>query len=554
MSGRWKIGLDWKLTAGVWGDPVSYHSLPSGKAAMPEGTFISGRTCKLCMAKIKQIKRSRYLDFENDSDSDESDGPSSRRKILAVERRPHAETWPRFLILRSTSQTPANRIHPFLMGKTLESVAGRVEAKPMKSGDILIECSRKRQSENLRGLQSVGEWPVEITAHPTLNICKGVVRDQALAELDDSELINELKSQGVSAVRRFTKKTNGKDVQLPTVILTFSLPKLPERIWAGYYFLRVTPWVPLPLRCFKCQRFGHGSQKCRSNSDVCWNCGSKDHEGQNCSAPPKCVNCVNGAHPSRSRDCPKWKEECLIQKIRSERKISFLEAKKVVSVQNSIHGMPSSYASVASANAHANTSVHTMASQIKKVDFSCQVEISDIEKGCQASASNTDPSKTPKISDMPVENTQAQVPKTSGAGLGTHSQRHNSSTQGAGSGVQSERQTSSKDDETGSQKSSEADAGKHHRHQSSSAQKNGSGSQSRKNSLSPRGTGRGRSRSKSDAKSSHNPSGPLSGRGQKGDKKALQDENMYSSLESSESMEVQSITVIQSQRHPSKTN
>nr|KAG5688587.1 hypothetical protein BaRGS_018665 [Batillaria attramentaria]KAG5693237.1 hypothetical protein BaRGS_034496 [Batillaria attramentaria]KAG5695004.1 hypothetical protein BaRGS_024187 [Batillaria attramentaria]KAG5699457.1 hypothetical protein BaRGS_016303 [Batillaria attramentaria]KAG5713114.1 hypothetical protein BaRGS_021908 [Batillaria attramentaria] len=87
-----------------------------------------------------------------------------------------------------------------------------------------------------------------------MNTSKGVVRDESLAELDDAELIKELKSQGVTSVKRFTGTRNGQQVRLPTIILTFGLPKAPERIWAGFYYVKVSTFIPLPLRCFQCQR------------------------------------------------------------------------------------------------------------------------------------------------------------------------------------------------------------------------------------------------------------------------------------------------------------
>ena len=44
---------------------------------------------------------------------------------------------------------------------------------------------------------------------------------------------------------------------------------------------------------------------------------------------PKCVNC-KGAHPSSSKDCNVWKKEKHIQKVKTERKISYPDARKIV--------------------------------------------------------------------------------------------------------------------------------------------------------------------------------------------------------------------------------
>nr|KAG5705733.1 hypothetical protein BaRGS_027392 [Batillaria attramentaria] len=78
-------------------------------------------------------------------------------------------------------------------------------------------------------LSKIGDHPVTVSPHRSMNTSKGVVRDESLAELDDAELIKELKSQGVTSVKRFTGTMNGQQVRLPTIILTFGLPKAPER-------------------------------------------------------------------------------------------------------------------------------------------------------------------------------------------------------------------------------------------------------------------------------------------------------------------------------------
>ena len=49
----------------------------------------------------------------------------------------------------------------------------------------------------------------------------------------------------------------------------------------------------------------------------------------------KCVNC-QGKHESNNKECPKWKEEKEIQRIKTERGISYIEAKKQMDIFNSV--------------------------------------------------------------------------------------------------------------------------------------------------------------------------------------------------------------------------
>nr|CAH7734067.1 unnamed protein product [Callosobruchus chinensis] len=96
------------------------------------------------------------------------------------------------------------------------------------------------------------------------------------------------------------------------------------------YKLEVRPYIPAPMRCFKCQRFGHSSNSCTAEQ-LCV-CGKRIHEGRPCEQPIVCVNC-GGEHSARSKTCPKYKEEAAIQKLIATERLSYPEAKKKIVVE-----------------------------------------------------------------------------------------------------------------------------------------------------------------------------------------------------------------------------
>ena len=89
----------------------------------------------------------------------------------------------------------------------------------------------------------------------------------------------------------------------------------------------VALFVPNPMRCFKCNKFGHTSQRCKIAAR-CTGCEKDEHEGQ-CEGPKLCSNC-NGPHASSAKDCPVWQKEKGIQRVRVEKRISFPEARQLV--------------------------------------------------------------------------------------------------------------------------------------------------------------------------------------------------------------------------------
>ena len=78
---------------------------------------------------------------------------------------------------------------------------------------------------------------------------------------------------------------------------------------------------------------------------ICGNCGGERHcsDDRNCKNTAKCVNC-NGNHPVFSRDCPTWKKEKAILKVKYEKSITFPEARKLVEEQFAAPGK--TYASI----------------------------------------------------------------------------------------------------------------------------------------------------------------------------------------------------------------
>ena len=66
-----------------------------------------------------------------------------------------------------------------------------------------------------------------------------------------------------------------------------------------------------PIRCLKCQHFGHERRVCPSDILTCGRC-SGPHETNSCRVPPRSIECANcrGPHPSYDRDCSKFREKC----------------------------------------------------------------------------------------------------------------------------------------------------------------------------------------------------------------------------------------------------
>ncbi|KAF0300444.1 hypothetical protein FJT64_027057 [Amphibalanus amphitrite] len=217
----------------------------------------------------------------------EPDTPRGRAELLL---RPE-------LLLRALVHSSVYKL-PEMDGPTVVATAGlwRRRLQQLLSGD------RLRAAYDA----AVGRWPD-----------RWQLLQHYLAE-DDTQAARRIMT------KRGTVSTNN-------IILTFDSTDLPSEIRVGYVKVRVRPFVPAPMRCFRCQRFGHTKDNCRGRP-TCSKCASQDHTDETCdSETPRCVNCGEGQtpHSAYDRSCPAYVKEKEIMTIKATRNLSFKEAREV---------------------------------------------------------------------------------------------------------------------------------------------------------------------------------------------------------------------------------
>ena len=86
--------------------------------------------------------------------------------------------------------------------------------------------------------------PVTVTEHNTLNSSKGIIRDRALKGLPEQEILEYLKDQGVTAVKRFTIKKDQGVIETNTLLLTFNMINVPKNLKIFYRIIPVDIYIP----------------------------------------------------------------------------------------------------------------------------------------------------------------------------------------------------------------------------------------------------------------------------------------------------------------------
>lgn len=279
----------------------------------------------------KQRKRSSTEKINHQSKSSKA---ASTPALYLFGEQESTPIGPRYLVLsrnESNKDKTMEMVSPFLIEKVIQINVGKnAEIKKLRNGTCLIKVDSIKKSNKLCKLtQLTNEIKVKCEEHPRLNNCKGVIYCPDLKYVEDQEIKENIK--GVKDVKRIQKTINGQVNKTNLFILTFDTPVLPKEIKVAYMNIKVRPFIPQPLRCYKCQKFGHFTLQCKSEIHICGVCTEevKNPEiKEKCVKIAKCVNC-NENHPSFSKQCLIYKKELNIQTIKTEKRITYFAARKL---------------------------------------------------------------------------------------------------------------------------------------------------------------------------------------------------------------------------------
>ena len=150
-----------------------------------------------------------------------------------------------------------------------------------------------------------------------------------MALATEEEIASALGKQGVTN-RRMSIRKGEQRIQTYTYILTCNKPRTQNVVKIGYCLERVKQYIPAPLGCFKCQKYGHHREVCRRRQ-TCVKSGEKDldHAEEDCTKEITCANCRQD-HLPYARSCVVYKKGKDIIEVKHKRNMSFLESRRIV--------------------------------------------------------------------------------------------------------------------------------------------------------------------------------------------------------------------------------
>ena len=199
------------------------------------------------------------------------------------------------------------------------------KANILRDGCLLLKTKNKAQTEKLLKVSNLLGEDCEVVRDEKLNMSRGTIHSYDLLELSEDEVVQWLSEYGVTHAKRYTRRVGGSVEGTPTLLLTFDMPSCPTKIQLDYVTYHVKKYIPNPLLCYRCGKFGHSEARC-TNEERCLTCGESKHDGE-CVA--KCLNCSQLGHSCLSRECAVWQKEKDICTLKVEQEIPYGQARKL---------------------------------------------------------------------------------------------------------------------------------------------------------------------------------------------------------------------------------
>jgi hypothetical protein len=242
--------------------------------------------------------------------------------------------------------------NPIKLKKFLLGVDSTINTEQISYGynSLKIQTSNESQKIKFLGISSMlgeevltYEYNSQDNNFANASVLKKVIIFGVHPEISNDDIKSET---GASNIKRLEKNpVKGEFYRTPTttVILGFT-DTPPERVYIGLLSFKTRAYQGGPIRCFKCQRFGHVANSCKGKL-TCPRC-SLQHDYKDCPTIPNadhnietstttlhCPNCKED-HSAGYRGCSAYIKAKSITEIKYSNKISYADALKIYTATN----------------------------------------------------------------------------------------------------------------------------------------------------------------------------------------------------------------------------
>jgi len=134
--------------------------------------------------------------------------------------------------------------------------------------------------------------------------------------LREIEKTNDIPSNSITQMKWIKDpQRQGRNQRVAHALMSLNNPKAANKLicdgmYLDYGRLRLYKDKKEPLRCLKCQRWGHMAKNCTEVKDTCGTCaGEHRHSKCNSYRTYYCISCKSSSHSSSDKECPEYKAQ-----------------------------------------------------------------------------------------------------------------------------------------------------------------------------------------------------------------------------------------------------
>ena len=190
------------------------------------------------------------------------------------------DNWARFLTLKSNDKITSGNLENRLLRECPTKELGFRLKGP---NEWLIEATSRNQSETIINIKEITGVQVKVSRHDTLNFIQGTVvlphiQDEVIPEKKILLESLQLRYNNVHDIEVYKiKSRKNTETELNIMKIKFTGQSIPQKIKILGQNREVRPYIPKPLQCNLCCKYGHSHKKCTSK-EVCAMCGSQEHK------------------------------------------------------------------------------------------------------------------------------------------------------------------------------------------------------------------------------------------------------------------------------------